>query len=140
MGSNKMSRLDELESSAEINQLTAAGSKTNVAVPALKIDWEQLHQVSGHSSEFEQELLQTFVQDAVRRLGDIATAIAAGDPDQLRHAAHHIKGSTANLGLTSLYRIASVLEQEAQQRSLQSAPTHLKHLQALLEQVRELVV
>lgn len=135
-----MSNLDKVGNSTKIKQLTTAGSKTEVASPALKIDWEQLHSISGHSPEFEQELLQTFLQDAVRRLGDIEAAIAAQDFDQLYQAAHHIKGSTANLGLTSLYGIATVLEQEAQLRSLQSAPTHLKHLQALLEQMRELVV
>lgn len=98
----------------------------------LVIDWEHLHQISDGNLEFERELLKTFAADTQVRLTEMVVAIAHQDLLKLEYAAHHIKGTTANLGLTRMYAIASKLEKQVRAKSLEEAETHRLKLQESL--------
>jgi HPt (histidine-containing phosphotransfer) domain-containing protein len=69
-------------------------------------------------------------------LAEIAAAIVHHDWHKLEYAAHHIKGTTANLGLTSMAAIASELEHQAKAKSFQQAETQLLKLQGFLTTIR----
>ncbi len=102
----------------------------------LVIDWEHFHQISDDSAEFERELLQTFVADTQEHLVTIATAIATQNLQQLEQAAHHVKGASANIGLTLMQADAGQLEQQARQHQLQGASELLVSLQLSLTDVQ----
>lgn len=105
-------------------------------LPTLDMDWNHLHQISDGSEEFELELLQAFVADTEVYLVAIASAIATRDASKLEQAAHHIKGASANVGLTRIRTAATQLEQKACQQRLQGASELLDELYQSLAQLQ----
>lgn len=100
------------------------------------INWEHLHQICDDNEEFELELLQTFAADAALHLAEIDTAIATADFLKLEQQAHHIKGASANTGITLMYTISSELELQARQTHLNGAAQRLLVLQNTLKEVQ----
>jgi len=105
------------------------------------IDWQQLHQLSEGSKEFEIELLQMFVEDTQARLEVLKLAIASADFLQVEQQAHHLKGASANIGAKTIYASTVILEQKARAQDLRGTDkllaeinrTH-KHIQAFLSE------
>jgi len=60
-----------------------------------------------------QEYLQTFRQDALRRLESLRAALASEDRDTLSRQAHDLKSNAGSLGLESLRDLAEDLEERA---------------------------
>ncbi|MDP2874982.1 MAG: Hpt domain-containing protein, partial [Holophaga sp.] len=60
-----------------------------------------------------QDYLQTFRQDALKRLDSLRVALAAEDRDTLSRQAHDLKSNAASLGLESLRDLAEDLEERA---------------------------
>jgi HPt (histidine-containing phosphotransfer) domain-containing protein len=59
-------------------------------------------------------LIETFLQDTEDRIAQIANlAISAVDPDQIRRAAHSLKGSSSNVGAIGMVTLCAVLEAKA---------------------------
>ncbi|PSB20278.1 Hpt domain-containing protein [Phormidesmis priestleyi ULC007] len=102
----------------------------------LAIDWEHLHQISDGSEEFEQELLQIFVEDTRNHLKEAQAALLKGDYDAVSRAAHHFKGASANVGLTEMQTIAGKLETDAHAQQLSEAAEMLAELADLLQGVQ----
>ncbi|PSB27222.1 PAS domain S-box protein [Stenomitos frigidus] len=100
------------------------------------IDWDHLHQLSDGNAAFELELLHVFVADADDHLTALESAIARRHFCDLEHAAHHIKGASANVGLTAMSAIADYVERQARQHELQGAAEKLTQLQQILNEVR----
>ena len=100
------------------------------------INWEQLHRLSDDNEAFEVELLHIFVKDVSDRLSALEIAIAQRHFNNLEHAAHQIKGASANIGLTAMSAIADRLEQQARQHQLQDPITQLTQLHQALDEVR----
>ena len=90
----------------------------------LQVNWKVLHDLSDHNPEFEMELLKLFIDDSHTHLKQLEEAIAAVDHTAIEHAAHHIKGASANIGATIMQAAADQLEQQARKQQLQ-APQHL---------------
>ncbi|HEX8985603.1 MAG TPA: Hpt domain-containing protein [Bryobacteraceae bacterium] len=76
----------------------------------------------GGDAEFLQELTGLFAEDSPKLLGQIRSAIAAGDPRGLEYAAHALKGSVANFGAESARAAALRLELLGRAGDLQPAP------------------
>ncbi|XFA71984.1 Hpt domain-containing protein [Thermosynechococcaceae cyanobacterium Okahandja] len=92
------------------------------------IDWEYLAALSGGDREFEQELLQTFIDDAQLRLNSLMAAVASENLEQIKRDAHHLKGSSGNVGITAMQTVAAELEQQ----------TNLAAAQPLVEKLHQL--
>jgi HPt (histidine-containing phosphotransfer) domain-containing protein len=75
------------------------------------IDLEQLNQISEGDIEFEVEVLQVYVEDISQRIDKIREAIAIQDYTQIRKEAHHIKGSSSNVGAMKMRSFAVQLEE-----------------------------
>lgn len=61
-------------------------------------------------AEFVIELVDTFLEDAPRMLGELRTALAAQDADTFRRAAHSLKSNSNTFGALSLGAMARTLE------------------------------
>lgn len=66
-------------------------------------------------------LLQTYLDDSQIRLAAIEQAVLLQDELQIRHMAHSLKGSSANVGAKQLAAACLQLEQQANQHQLQQA-------------------
>ncbi|MFN9616593.1 MAG: response regulator, partial [Dolichospermum sp.] len=87
----------------------------------LPIDWEHLHQISDNDPEFELEILKVFVEDSLFHVEGIKAAITVNDFHQLAREAHHLKGSSGNVGATAMRKIAEELEQLSRKQSFVGA-------------------
>lgn len=110
-------------------------STTDLSKGDLPIDWQQLHQLSEGDAEFELELLQMFVEDAHSHLELAKAAITANDMQQLKREAHHLKGTSANTGATTMSLTAEKLEQLARNQQLEGAASLVLELSAFLAQL-----
>ncbi len=99
----------------------------------LAIDWTHLHQISDGNTAFERELLQIFVDDTVGRLAATKAALSHQNTAELSRQAHHVKGSSANVGLTEMQAIASLLEAQANQNQLSQAESLIAQLDEILD-------
>ncbi len=100
------------------------------------INWTNLYDMCDDSPEFALELLYIFVQDTRKHLTSLESAIAAQSVSQIKYEAHHIKGSSANLGLILLQTAAAELENTPSDSLMATAPVVLCHLRQALESVQ----
>lgn len=95
------------------------------------IDWDYLAELSGGDREFEQELLLTFVEDAQNHLDAAQAAASRQDLDAIMREAHHLKGSSGNVGANGIQTLAAQLESDAKQGSLVNALKLINEMQAI---------
>ncbi|MEH2058561.1 MAG: response regulator [Nostoc sp.] len=112
-------------------------STTDVDSVDLPVDWERLHELSENNPEFELELLQIFVEDIQPRLEAVKIAIAANDLEQIAHQAHQIKGSSANMGVTTMYLAAEKLEAVAYNQERRGTGNLILELEEFVKRIQE---
>ncbi|MEH2050249.1 MAG: ATP-binding protein [Nostoc sp.] len=115
-------------------------STTNVDLVDLPIDWERLHQLSENNPEFELELLQMFVEDIEPRLEIIKIAIATHDFKQIALQIHQIKGSSANMGITTMRLAAEKIEQLAYDQERRGTTNLIVELEEFLKRIQEFLI
>jgi PAS domain S-box-containing protein len=120
--------------SCRLNQSVSVPSLINDSLDF--IDWQQLHQLSEGSKEFELELLQMFVEDTQARLEALKLAIAAADFLQVEQQAHHLKGASANIGAKTMYPSTAMLEQKARTQDLTGSDELLADIIASHERIQ----
>ncbi len=84
---------------------------------------------------FLSEIIDTFLDDAPKRLAAIEEAITLGDSEQLHRLAHGFKGASSSLGALSFSSVCGALEAAGRSGSIPEA----KHLFSVLRQDYEKV-
>jgi HPt (histidine-containing phosphotransfer) domain-containing protein len=69
-------------------------------------------------SEFVSELVGTFLEEAPQMLADLRSALAAGDGERFRRAAHSLKSNSNTFGALAL----GLMAREIELRGLQADP------------------
>ncbi|MBI5251906.1 MAG: response regulator [Desulfomonile tiedjei] len=82
------------------------------------------------------ELVDTFVEDSIRLVDRIRWAVTKREPDDLERAAHELKGSVLNFGVTSVADAAQVLETIGRNRDLTRAQNVLVELEKKIDTLR----
>ena len=77
-------------------------------------------------AEFVGELVNTFLEEAPVMLGDLQKALAAGDADKFRRAAHSLKSNSNTFGALGLGAMARDLELGGLARAKESGPKPLE--------------
>lgn len=70
--------------------------------------FEELKQMSG--TEFINELIDTFLEDAPKLIEEIKSALNANNADSFRRAAHSLKSNASTFGASQLSALAKELE------------------------------
>lgn len=70
--------------------------------------FEELQATAGE--DFAKELVGTFLEEAPVMLDELCAALAAGDADGFRRAAHSLKSNSQTFGATALAAMARTLE------------------------------
>jgi HPt (histidine-containing phosphotransfer) domain-containing protein len=107
---------------------------------AAPLDRSDLEQVSLGDAEFEREILHDFLTGSAELVASLADAVASGDGEQMRRAAHSLKGSCWTVGAKPLGSACERLELDASAGRLDAA-AHLlseigEHLARLEAYVR----
>ena len=73
----------------------------------------QTLEMVGGDLEFLADLVSEYRTDGAARIDDMRAALAAGETEDLRRAAHTLKGSSASLGASGLAERCRVVEMDA---------------------------
>ncbi len=110
--------------------------QTPYSLEEAPIDLKRLHEISRGDEEFELELLETFMEDAVVYLDDIKRSIAVQDWSALSRRAHQLKGGSATVAILSMPNIARKIENLAHQQSREGMDDLVKELDRILDRLQ----
>lgn len=98
--------------------------------------YEGLVESVGGDKEFVAELLQTYFDDSPKLLETMHGALAAGNADEFRRAAHSLKSNSASFGAMALSRLARGLEEMGKAGTLDGAAAGMAQAEAEYARVR----
>ncbi len=109
-----------------------AGVMPPADTPALFAREELLERLGGAEALLPR-FLGLFFKGVYPHLESLEAAIASGEPDKVRMAAHAIKGSSANIGAMQLRETAAEIETAAKAGDISAAPERYEILRQQLE-------
>jgi len=105
-------------------------------MPNIELDlatFEALKQMSG--ADFIDELVDTFLEDAPKLLGDMKSALESGDAESFRRAAHSLKSNSATFGANHLSALAKNLEMLGKENKLGEVGNQLQAAETTYQSV-----
>jgi histidine phosphotransfer protein HptB len=84
-------------------------------------------------------LIETYINDSLKRVLDIADAFQQADSNRLSKAAHSLKGSSSNVGAVCLYEMCKEIEVFAKNNQLADAEPFVQGLAHELSCVQTLL-
>ena len=121
------------------NAINIIDDRANDSSSIEVVDIARLSQISKGDVEFQQELLQAFVEDAETYIQEAKLAIVSGDFDILARRAHQIKGGSATVAIRSMPEIAHKLESQAKLNNLEGADEMIAELETIFERVKKFI-
>ena len=94
----------------------------------------RIQETSDGDLEFEQELIEMYIEDAREHLDALKAQIAERDVEQVRRSAHTLKGSSSNIGATKMQDMSYQMEVLARDAGLSGAADHLEKMNKALEE------
>lgn len=125
----------EVQKNTPHPKLSPAGL-TALNLDETPLDLERLNSISRGKASFQQQLVQTFVENAQLGLEQMRLALQVNDLVTIEQQAHRIKGSSANVGVRGMPDVAAQLEQQAREKTLEGATERLEALERHLEKVK----
>jgi two-component system sensor histidine kinase/response regulator len=131
-----ISAIDQLMSLTEHDEevATLASSRDRPLKTREVFDYEAAIENMGGDEELFQEILGLFLDDCPRLLAELQTAIANGDPEGLKRAAHTLKGTSGHFAAAGISAAALRLEAAGRSGSCDSASADLDALISALDQ------
>jgi len=103
------------------------------------LNLERLNEITRGDTNFQQELLKVFMEDALTYLKECKLALWAGDYHSVARFAHQLKGSSATVAILEMPEIAARLESQAQKNQLLVAVGLITELEQILERVQTFI-
>ena len=97
---------------------------------------DRLLEMTGGDPEFLDELVQTYLEDALVQLEAMRTAADAGSAEDLVRPAHSLKSNSASMGAERLSEQCRALEADARSGTIAQAAEHVADAAAEFERVR----
>jgi HPt (histidine-containing phosphotransfer) domain-containing protein len=97
---------------------------------------DRLLEMTGGDPEFVDELIQTYLDDAVVQLAAMRAAADAASAAELVRPAHSLKGNSANVGAERLVVLCRQLEADARSGAVERATERVAAAAAEFERVR----
>lgn len=101
-----------------------------------RLDEEMLSELKEIMEEEFPLLLESYLKESATQAATMAEAIGTGDFEQLRRAAHSLKGGSGNIGAAELSALCAQLEAEARGGEVNALPDTLDAVLAELDAVR----
>jgi HPt (histidine-containing phosphotransfer) domain-containing protein len=98
--------------------------------------YDALLKMVGGDQEFVDELVDTYLADAVDQLAGLDAAVAAGDVAALVRPAHSLKSSSLNVGALQLGEVARRLEEQGRDGRFDGAAVLVADARSRFEAVR----
>ena len=125
-----------ISTSPEVNE---AEEQSSASAPA--IDLVELEKLVGEDTHgFLQMMAPIFREDTQHILQKMAAAVQHMDNQEIRHAAHTLKGSSASMAMTKLSHLCRELEMNAKENELATASQKLEQIQAEYNRVEATLI
>lgn len=111
-------------------------NEEEVSVPLERADLEQ---ASLGDAEFEKELLVEFLDGSGSLLASLRAALETSDVQQIRRAAHSLKGCCWTIGARPMGRVCERLELDVRDGKLDEAEALIDRIREHLSQVEHYV-
>jgi HPt (histidine-containing phosphotransfer) domain-containing protein len=92
--------------------------------------FDRLLESFGSDADFLAEMLDTYFDDSPKQIAAMEAALAAGDAEGLRRAAHSLKSNSATFGALAFSAQAKEIEMMAKQGELPAAEAKVASLAA----------
>ena len=99
--------------------------------------YDALLKMTGDDQAFVDDLVDTYLEDAVEQLSALDAAIDAGDPAGLTRPAHSLKSSSMNVGALDLAKVSLELEERGRGGQLDGAAERVADAHQQFEAVRD---
>ena len=99
------------------------------------LDESVLHQSCGGDNDFARELFEEYQLRVLELLEAIKVSLAEGKSDEIRKAAHELKGSSLTLGAVEMAQISRTVEDGCRSGQTQELPQWVSTME---EQARQL--
>ena len=110
----------------------------NISASLPLIDWDYIDDIADGNEEFKLELLQSFMESVSMSLQQLEQAIADSNHSEIKRVAHFIKGSSGNLGISSICAIANDLEKLGHNQISDNTEELFKEMQGLFLQIQDI--
>ena len=127
---------ERISSDAALDSGVAPASAEPAAAEA-PVDLQALRELVGDDTDFQRELIETFIASGDATLAQIVEALASQDFATLRKSAHSLKGASANIRARALSAAAKDLEAHAAGQKTDECRAQLGPLRELYEQARD---
>ena len=97
---------------------------------------DRLLEMTGGDPEFLDELVQTFLEDAVIQLEAMRAAAGSGAAEELVRPAHSLKSNSANMGAERLAELCRSLEADARNGAVDAAGDRVTEAAQEFDRVR----
>src|SRR5687767_10569617 len=94
---------------------------------------DALVEATGGDRAFLAEMIDVYVDDSAEQLAVMRQAIAEGNAEELRRAAHSLKANSASFGATTLAQLCQELEVRGKAAELNDASELLAKIEAEYE-------
>ena len=99
--------------------------------------YDALLKMTGDDQAFVDDLVDTYLEDAVEQLAELDAAVDAGDPTALTRPAHSLKSSSMNVGALDLAKLSLELEERGRGGELDGAAERVTDAHLQFEAVRD---
>jgi HPt (histidine-containing phosphotransfer) domain-containing protein len=99
--------------------------------------YDALLKMTGDDQAFVDDLVDTYLEDAVEQLAALDAAIDGGDPAALTRPAHSLKSSSLNVGALDLGKVSLELEERGRAGQLDGAAERVADARRQFATVRE---
>jgi HPt (histidine-containing phosphotransfer) domain-containing protein len=99
--------------------------------------YDALLKMTGDDQAFVDDLVDTYLEDAVEQLAALDAAIDGGDPAALTRPAHSLKSSSLNVGALDLGKVSLELEERGRAGQLDGAADRVADAHREFEAVRD---
>ena len=94
-----------------------------------------LREMTGDDPDFIAEMIDAYFDDTASLLAGMREALAAGDAEALRRAAHTLKSNSATFGAMALSALCRELEEHGKHGAIEGADELVAQIEAAYEQV-----
>ena len=116
-----------------IEENTLKNKKAPKPFELINIYKDQLMKNTGLSSENIEKLFEIFIDDLNDIIIYIYESLESGDIHNISRYAHQLRGSAGNLGVTSIYDVATKLEEASKNNDSKNCYKFFKELKELVE-------
>ena len=126
---------DVLEKHLKVEEKNDESGKDPENIETKPVHIERLQEIADGDTDFEQELIRQFLLDLEKHLKTLDAALNERNLTLVKHEAHSIKGSSANMGAMRMEQMACQMESIGKGKELADASNVLLSMNSELEEL-----